>query len=149
MAAIGVAGYRSDRRTHVEVVEHRAGTQWVPERLLQLQRRWAPFPVIVDPGGPAGSLLVDLAAAGVSTETLSAREYAQACGQFYDGVTEGAVRHLEQPVLGAAVSGARKRVLGDAWAWARKSGGDISPLVACTLARWGLVKAGQGEPQIL
>jgi phage terminase large subunit-like protein len=149
MAAIGVAGYRSDRRTHVEVVEHRSGTQWVPERLAALQRRWAPFPVIVDPGGPAGSLLVDLAAASVSTETLSAREYAQACGQFYDGVTEGAVRHLEQPVLGAAVSGARKRVLGDAWAWARKSGGDISPLVAVTLARWGLVKAGQGEPQIL
>jgi phage terminase large subunit-like protein len=148
MAAIGVAGYRADRRRHIEIVEHRAGTQWVPERLLALQRRWAPLPVIVDPGGPAGSLLVDLAAAGVSTETLSAREYAQAAGQFYDAVTEGGVRHLEQPVLGAAVASARKRVLGDSWAWARRSGSNICPLVAVTLAHWGLVKAGQGVPQI-
>jgi hypothetical protein len=52
-------------------------------------------------------------------------------------------------VLNSAVAAARKRALGDAWAWARKVGGDVSPLVAVTLARWGLVKAGRGEPQIL
>jgi hypothetical protein len=33
--------------------------------------------------------------------------------------------------------------LGDAWAWSRKSSAvDISPLVACTLALFGLVAGG-------
>jgi len=102
----------------------------------------------VDPASPAGSLLVDLAAAGVPTLTVNAREYAQGCGQLFDAAIEGKLAHLDQPVLNQAVSAARKRPLGDAWAWARKSGGDISPLVAVTLSHWGLVKAGQGDPQI-
>jgi hypothetical protein len=37
------------------------------------------------------------------------------------------------------VTGAKKRPLGDAWAWSRKSSAvDISPLVACTLARFAV-----------
>ena len=148
-SAIAVAGYRADRRRHVEIVEHRSGTEWVPRRLHQLQARWAPLPTIVDAGAPAASLLLDLAAEGIDTDTTSTREYAQACGQFFDAVSETQIAHLDQPVLNAAVAAARKRVVGDAWAWARKSGGDISPLVAATLAQWGLVKAGQGSAQIL
>jgi phage terminase large subunit-like protein len=148
-AAVGVAGWTADRRRHVEVVEHRPGTDWAVARLQALERRWKPLPVVVDPASPAGSLLVDLAAAGVPTETVNAREYAQGCGQLFDAVVEGKVAHLDQPILNLAVGAARKRSLGDAWAWARKSGGDISPLVAVTLACWGLTKAGQGNPQIL
>jgi phage terminase large subunit-like protein len=148
-ASIGVAGYRGDHRRHVEVVEHRPGLDWVVARAAELDKRWRPLPFIVDPVGPAGSLLVDLAAAGVPTETVATREYAHACGQFYDAVRAGQVVHLGQPVLDGAVGAARKRVIGDAWAWGRKTGGDISPLVAITLASWGLVKAGQGEAQIL
>jgi phage terminase large subunit-like protein len=147
-ASIGVAGRRRDGR-RLEVVEHRPNTEWVVGRLVELQRTWQPLPVVVDPGSPAGALLVDLAAAGVATETVSAREYAQGCGMFYDAVIEGHVRHLEQPVLNLAVFAARKRPLGDAWAWARKSQIDISPLVSVTLAHYGLMKTGVGAPQIL
>jgi hypothetical protein len=85
----------------------------------------------------------------VKTDTVSGREYAAACGGFYDAVVQGTVVHLDQPVLNAAVAGARKRILGDAWAWGRKGGTDVSPLVAATLARWGLVKAGDGKIQVL
>jgi phage terminase large subunit-like protein len=148
-ASIGVAGWRPDGRRHLEVVDHRPNTDWVVGRLAELEKRWQPWPTIVDPGSPAGALLIDLAAAGVSTEKVSAREYAQGCGQFFDAVVDGQVRHLEQPVLNLAVFAARKRPLGDAWAWARKTGGDISPLVAVTLAHYGLVKAGTGSVQIL
>ena len=149
LAAIGVAGWRTDGRRHVEVVDHRPGTDWLVERLVELERRWRPLPVVVDPGAPAGSLLVDLAAAGVQTETVSAREYAQACGQVFDAIEARSVAHLEQPILNLAVRSARKRVLGDAWAWSRKAGSDITPLVSVTLALYGLGKAGQGVPQIL
>jgi phage terminase large subunit-like protein len=148
-SAIAVAGRRGDRKVHVEVVEHSPGVDWVVGRLRQLAERWQPWPVVVDAGSPAYSLLVDLRALSVDSETVGAREYAAACGQFYDAVVGGEVRHLDQPVLNQAVRSARKRVLGDAWAWARRSGGDTSALVAVTLARYGLVKAGGGTVQIL
>jgi phage terminase large subunit-like protein len=150
-ATIAVAGWRADRRVHVEVVDHRPGTDWIVERVAELDRRWHPWPVIVDPASPAASLLIDLASLGVPTETLSARDYAAACAQFYDAVVRAQPRvaHLDQPVLNLAVGAARKRVFGDAWVWARKLGADVTPLVAVTLARWGLVKAGDAEPQIL
>jgi hypothetical protein len=148
-ASIGVAGYRSDRRRHIEVIDRRPGVDWVVGRMAELAHRWAPLPVVVDPASPAASLLIDLAAAGVPTETLSARDYASACGMLYDAVLAGAVAHLDQPVLNQAATLARRRVVSDAWVWARKVGADISPLVAVTLAQWGLVKAGQGVPQVL
>ena len=148
-AAIAVSGWRDDRRRHIEVVDHRPSTEWVVDRLRELERRWHPLPVVLDPASPAGSLLLELAAAGVATTVVNTREYGQACGAFFDAVVAGAVAHLDQPVLNTAVAAARKRVLGDSYAWARKTGGDISPLVAVTLAAWGLQKAGQGSPQIL
>jgi hypothetical protein len=148
-ASICVAGWTKDGRRHLEVIEHRPNTDWCVQRLVELERRWHPWPTVIDPASPAGALLVDLAAAGVQTDTVNAREYAQACGMFYDAVIDGSVRHLEQPILNMAVFGARKRPLGDAWAWARKTSVDISPLVGVTLAHWGLVKAGSGSVQIL
>jgi phage terminase large subunit-like protein len=148
-ASIGVAGWRADRRAHLEVVEHRPGTEWVVGRVAELYKRWAPWPVVIDPASPAGSLLVDLASLGIKAETTGAREYAQACGALYDAVIERKVAHLDQPVLNQAVAAARKRVLGDAWAWARRTGGDVSPLVAVTLARYGLAERGAGVSQIL
>jgi hypothetical protein len=147
--SVAAAGFTGDGKVHVEVVEHRPGTEWVPERMYELYSRWAPWPVVIDPGGPAGSLSVDLAGVSVKTDAVSGREYAAACGNFYDAVIAGRVVHLDQPVLNAAVAGARKRILGDAWAWGRKGGADVSPLVAATLARWGLVKAGEGTIQVL
>src|SRR5690606_12432962 len=68
-----------------------------------------------------------------------AREMAQACGEFYDAVVEGQLRHLGQPELNAAIGGARKRNLADAWAWHRRDAAvNISPLVAATLALHGV-----------
>ena len=148
-ASVGVAGWGRAAKAHIEIVDHRPGTEWVAARLEELYRRWGPLPVVVDPASPAGSLLTDLASLGVKTEAIGTRDYGAACGQFYDAVIAGHVAHLDQPVLNSAVASARRRALGDAWAWARRVGGDVSPLVAVTLARWGLVKAGRGEAQIL
>ncbi|NUT53691.1 MAG: terminase [Saccharothrix sp.] len=52
-------------------------------------------------------------------------------------VVLGTIRHLDQLPLNLAIANAVSRPLGDAYAWGRrKSAGDISPLVAVTLARW-------------
>ncbi|MFF1686071.1 terminase [Streptomyces sp. NPDC058254] len=138
-AAICVAGpWRGG--THVEVVDHRPGTGWVLERAKELHERWNPHCWVVDAGGPAGSLIDDLAKTlGVEVVQPKARDVAAACGQFYDAVAEQSVSHLDQAPLASALAGAQKRPLGDAWAWARRLVSvDISPLVGVTLARWGL-----------
>jgi hypothetical protein len=53
---------------------------------------------------------------------------------------DGQLRHLGQPALNVALSVARKRPIGDGgFGWSRKdSESDITPLVASTLALWGL-----------
>jgi hypothetical protein len=51
----------------------------------------------------------------------------------------GVLRHLGQPELTSAITGACSRTVGDAWLWDRKSSDvDISPLVAGTIALWAL-----------
>jgi hypothetical protein len=150
-AAIGVAGARADGLKHIELVEYRRGTGWVVERMRELVDKWRPAAVVVDAGGPAGSLLADFEAARIATVLTSARDYAQACGMFFDAVDGGFVFHLGQQDLTAAALIARRRPLGDAWAWSRKSSTDasISPLVAVTLAHWASRSAQASEPMIV
>ena len=49
-SAIGTAGLRRDGRLHVEVVDHKPGTEWVPERVRELSRKWRPCAIVMDPG---------------------------------------------------------------------------------------------------
>jgi hypothetical protein len=138
-AAIGVAGARSDGLTHLEVVDHRRGTGWLVDRAKQLDDTHQPIGFVVDGGGPAGSLIPELERAGVKVIPVNAKEYTQACGMLYDAVEQSEVRHLGTQELSSAVAGAVKRQLGEAWAWSRKNSSiDISPLVAITLAFFGL-----------
>ncbi len=119
----------------VEVVRHERGTAWVAQAVAELA---AGKPVVVDLRGPAGVLQADLNVVGVDPIVASARDVAQACGSFVDGLVRRSLTHTGQPELDAAVRGASRRPLGEAWAWSRKSSAtDISPLVAVTLAAWG------------
>jgi hypothetical protein len=138
-AAIAIAGaWRGG--THVEVVDERPGVGWVVERARDLKERHGITRWVVDAGGPAGSLIPELERElDIEVIQPKVRDIAAACGQFYDAVVEQALSHLDQAPLAAALAGAQKRSLGDAWAWARRSVGvNIAPLMAVTLARWGL-----------
>lgn len=153
-SAIGVAGdvVHGDAE-HVEVVEHRSGTSWVVPRMVELAERHRPSIVVLDAAGPAGSLLEPLQTAleplGVEVRVISTREATQACGAFYDAAKEHALRHIGQSVLTAAVDGADRRAVGDAWLWSRKSSSvDISPLVAVTLALWGHAQTDLSDPAL-
>ncbi|MFI0718913.1 terminase [Streptomyces sp. NPDC021224] len=160
VSSIAVAGRRTDGLVHAEVIEHRAGTGWVVERLVELFRTIQPTPValVIDPAGPAGSLEKKLLERGFSTEKellpgswrlhfVGSREYAQACGALADDVANGEFRHISQAPLDTAVEGVATRPLAEAWAWSRgKSGATIAPLVAVTLARHGHATFGVTEP---
>jgi len=150
-ASISVAGYRPDGLAHIEVVEHRRGTGWLAERLDELKKRHRSKTIFCDAYGPAGSIIPELERRRIDVTTLNAKEVAQACGIFYDSVVDSStLRHLATPELDTAVNGATTRPLGDAWAWSRKSSSvDISPLVACTVALWGLKNARQPRSRIV
>lgn len=149
-ASIGAAGRRADGLIHVEVIERRPGTAWVIDRVVELARRWR-SPVRIDTVSPAASLIPDLQAARVDVVEVSLRDQTRACGAFVDAVANRQLRHLGQASLTNALSGARKRAVGDAWAWARLSSHvDITPLVAVTLALSGVTTPGVARtPQII
>lgn len=154
-SAICVAGANGDS-LHIEVVDHRPGTGWVVERMVELVGKWNPCAIVVDPGGPAASLIPDLRKALVGAlqqnEDLlvepKTRQVAGACGQFFDAVIEQRIVHLDQAPLSTALAGADKRPVGDGWAWARRGVSvDISPLVAVTFAAWAHGERAHIEPE--
>lgn len=141
---IAVAGLRDDDLAHVEVVDRRDGTSWMLDRIVGLVADHAPREVVCDAASPAMSLVAKLEARGIEVRTVNASEHAQACGLFFDAVTDGTLRHLGTDELKSAVRGAAKRQLGDAWAWSRRASHvDISPLVAATLAHWSATLPGR------
>ena len=128
-----------DTLARAEMIDYRMGVGWVVDRVVELARKWD-APVAVDAGGPAGSFIAELEQYGVRVVKFTGGEVAHACGAFYDAVADQTISVYRGPgvdVLDRAVDCARKRQLGDKWAWARKdSTADISPLVALTLAHW-------------
>jgi len=128
---------------HVEVIDHREGLGWMVERTREVAERHRPCMLVVDAAGPAGSLILNLQAAGLRITAPTTREVAQSCGAFLDacGPETASVRYLGRSPLDAAVAGARLRPLPDASAWARRGPTvAISPLVAATLAACGHAK---------
>lgn len=146
VAAIASAGRRADGRLHTKIVDHRPGMGWLVERIKTLHERYRPVAIILDPSGPAGSLISDLAEVGIEPILVSAREMGQACGAFHNDVMNDQLRHTDQDSLNTALAAATTRNLGDAWAWDRRRGhGDICPLVAATLATHGFRVHGSAE----
>ena len=142
-AAIAAAGRRPDGLFHGEVVEYRRGTGWVVPALAGLLERWQPVATMVDLSGPAGALAHRCEDAGVPLEPVDAPSHAKACGLLVDQVENDGLRHLGSGEVAAALKGATRRPLGDAWAWSRKNSTvDICPLVAFTLALYGAETLG-------
>ena len=144
VAHIAAAGWREDGRPHVEVIESRAGIEWVtgwftdedhPERagwMVAVQAKRCPASSLVQPLQDAGLTVVEWD--GVSGTGELYDHVRAAVGDGDSGVP---LAHLRQPILDQAAANAATRPVGDAWAWdRRKSGADAAPLVAVTGALW-------------
>lgn len=140
-------GSQSLAAPYVEVIEHRQGVGWLPQRLVELAATWQPLALGCNGAGPAGGQVGPILAAFNQAEPkisadllvqMNASGYKQACGGFYSDVIEG---RLSRPAQGQgpldlAAGDATERPLGDAWAWDRRRATvPISPLVAVTIAR--------------
>lgn len=130
MAAI----LREDGRVQLEVIDYRAGTAWMPDRLEALNADWRPVGVALNPGAPEGSLIPALQQRGIEPVLISGRAEAQACGAFFDDLGDDKIRHGNQAALNIAVENAVQRPLSDAWVWHRRAVTDIGPINGATYA---------------
>lgn len=156
-AAIAVGSRRGDGCVHGEIISEAPGTGWLVDEIVRLNSAHHPQGWVIDPAGPAGGLIPRLLEKGISPELVSGRELAQACQAFFDLVcpgdgTDGVLprfRHLDQASLNLAVGVAKKRPVGDSWAWTRKDTSvSIAPLVAVTLAAWMADRDNEPEPEV-
>lgn len=123
-----------DAELHCELIEHRAGTGWMKDRAIELAGRWG-AEVAVDASGPVGHLAASLEAADVNVHRYTPQLLGHACGFLLQQITEKHLAVRTHQGLNAAVAGATKTPMGDAWRWGRKSTDvDVSPLIALTLA---------------
>lgn len=135
---------KTEAGTHVELarVEEPDSTielvNWVSQRA---KRR---VPVVMDSYSPARSLEPGLKQKKARTFALSGNELMQACGGFFDAVTQDrTVSHIGQEQLDASLAGAKRQSIGDAggWKWSRKNlDSDLVPLMAVTCAWFGAEK---------
>jgi hypothetical protein len=154
-ASIASCRYLPGKRKFVEVLPRpttaKKGTAWLVGEARRLQERWNPTCWIVDRLGPAAGVVDALrepyardgqTMPGLRVEITDGGALAIACGDFYDDAVNGSLRHGNQLQLTSALRAVSTRKLLDRWAWSRAGVTDISPLVAATLARYGLVKFG-------
>jgi hypothetical protein len=135
-AALVSAGRAADGRTVIEVLGYRRGSAWLEDEIRQW-RRAHPMGVVVADSQAAGTLAERLETVGVEVLRTGGAQMARACADLVDQVTAGTVAHRAQAVLDTVIASAGRRIVSDGWAWSRRnSEGDISPLVAVTLAAW-------------
>lgn len=158
-ASVCVAALRSDGLVHVELVATSASVLekgepphvgWLPDWLAEKAKVNDLAGIVLDAKSPAASLLPELQARKLKVTVTGTDDMATACAGFYDSAIEKSMRHIGQPQLTVALQNARKRsISGDRWAWNRKSSdSDITPIVAATLAVWGVKsrKVKSGKP---
>lgn len=145
--SIGVAGYRDDSLPHIELIDYREGTDWIPGRMGELAKRHQVLAVVFNPSGPGASLLsavTERLPVKLEPKAMTARDQANACGHLYDAVITGQVRQLGDDRLREALRKSTTRTLVDAWAWDLKNSiGEISGLGVVTNALYGLTVYGQ------
>lgn len=149
--AIVAVGPRADGRMQASVVDYRRGTEWVPDRMAELNERWHPVAFAVQDKGPTGSLLPDINKAGLAEPedrerpqrgdlaTPWAADVAAAYGMLVDAAHQRRLVHVDDAPLNTAVARAETRPLGGGTTWDYKSDVDVAPLQGITLALWAYV----------
>lgn len=131
----------------LELVEAKQGLEWVLERTIAVARNNG-APIAIDVGGPAANLIPPLEAAGVTVVPMAVREVTMAAATLYDACYAKRITHMNDYRLNDAVVGASRRAVGDRWAFDRRGQWDISPLVAASLAVWGVENNSAPMPGI-
>lgn len=136
---LAVAGWRDDGLPHVEVIAVRAGNEWVVNTLAHRLGFTPAATVIQGRGAPASSLIEFLELEGIKVTRCEGSDLGISFGRFSDRVNSGTLRRGREPSLDIAIRTAATVRFGDVLGLNRqKSADDVSPLMACVQALWGL-----------
>lgn len=144
------SGMGIDGLPWIDVIESRSGSiDWLIPMIVEKCDNNSIRAVVIDAGSPAGTLIDPLTRAGIKVTTVGTNLVIQAVGGFYDRVVTHKLRHKNQAVLNSAALSAGKRNIGQSWGWARaQDGTDITPIVASTLALFGLEWTKAEAPKV-
>jgi hypothetical protein len=158
VAGLTYTGRAEENDVYAQVIQRRAGTEWVIPWLLsaelaEARTRWVAVTVQAK-GAPVSTLVDELEASDLPFTPWQGGDLSIACGQFYDLVRlpEGnepkrRLWHPPQPVADVPASTATTRPLGDGWVLDRRgSPVDCSPLIAEVGAVWALQSVKVIEP---
>lgn len=131
------AAWRVNDVAYVEIIDHRQGVDWLGPRLVELSRRYR-VTIAHDTIGAAlaESEWIQRQRPRPRLAPQTMKDVTTGCQVFMKELQGGRLRHFDQTSLNDAAARAAKRPLSEnSWAWGRRlSGGDITPLVASTLA---------------
>jgi hypothetical protein len=143
--ALVVAGVSSDPDiAAIEVIESSSDLDRIVARAAEVANNWNGL-ITIDRGSPAASAIpalermTDDGKGHHKVRLIPLTDLVRGCGDFHDAAVHCRLSHRGDYRLTDAVTSATKRQVGEAWAWARRGNADIAPLVAATLAHWGLV----------
>ncbi|NMW65991.1 terminase [Mobiluncus mulieris] len=140
MTYIAAATTTANGLPFVTVWEARVGTLWVVPYLMELAEQSGFSEVVIQARGcPAMEFIKPLQDAGLDVHTVEGSWFGVATGRLRDRVRERGLVVVEQPAVSLAVSGGITKRFGETDAWNRAgSAVDVSPIVAITLALYGL-----------
>lgn len=134
MSSVVVASRRPDGTVVAELAHYLPGTADVAATAARMRTEHRAA-LVAPPDGPVTAVTAELRRLGHDVTELRPAEYAVACQELADAVTNRAVAHRGQRALDLAVAAAARRPVGDGWVWTRRrSTADIGPLVAFTTA---------------
>lgn len=126
---------------YVEVVEHRAGTTWLPSVAHRALQKYRGVPIAYDQIGAnldPGTALSRFKPSP-KVDRINMKDLLGASQRFVALLHDGNLKHFGQTDLDAAVENAAWREIqhsGRAFGSKNRSGAAINPLVACSLALW-------------
>jgi hypothetical protein len=139
-AAIAAAWRTSTGLAYVEIVDHRSGTKWLPERMQELTRKHRGSTIAYDNigEGSATATEAEMLSPKPRLRVQTYRETAAGCVQFMRDLERGTLRHRHDVGLDAAVAAAGRREMRNdrgVWLWTPADPlADITPLDAATRA---------------
>lgn len=146
-ASVCVAGVREDGSLFVELIARREGTEWLVSFLAEIVAERGKVPIIADGMSAVASFAPEFRRERIRVIYPARELYRKACGIFFDKIAQDSIRHAGQPELDAAAKACLPTSFKEkTWSWTgARSGIDVSPIVAATLAVHGSLNLPSGE----
>jgi hypothetical protein len=136
-ASVAVAALH-EGMPHVELADHRPGTAWVADRIIDLHEKYPSAQFAANAAGPAKAWVPILAESGIELKLLTSPESAAAYAHVAKLAETFSFTHSPDELAADSVAGCEWKEAeggGTTLDW-RKSAGDVSPFAAEAGALW-------------